>query len=103
MACGGWGALLKNTKHYGLEKEHMARFVNLVTSYVRPIKAVGRVYSVVSREYIVSIVRRSSSNKVATLSGLDHAINRGGYRENDRKQTEGIENNARKHWNNRRI
>ena len=87
----------------GWKKKHMARFVNLGTSYVRPIKAVGWVYSIVSREYIVSIVRRSSSDKVATLPGLDHAINRGGDQENDRKQTEGIEINARKHRNNRKI
>ena len=40
MSCGGW-ALLKNTRHNGMKKEHMARFVNLGTSFVRPIKAVG--------------------------------------------------------------
>ena len=40
---------------------------------------------------------------MATLPGLDHVINRGGDRENDRKQTEGIEINARKHRDNRRI
>ena len=54
----------------------------------------------VSREYIV---RRSSSDKVATLPGFDHAINRGGDGENARKQTNGIEINARKHRDNRRI
>ena len=66
-----------------MKNKHMAsEFVNVVTSYVRPIKAVGWVYSFVSREYIASIVRRSSSDKVATLPGLDHAINRGEDREN---------------------
>ena len=63
-----------------------AKFVNSVTTYVRPIKAVGWVYSTVSREYISIIVRRSTSDKVATLPGFDHAINRGGDREKDRKQ-----------------
>ena len=44
-------------------KKHMASvFVNLVTSYVRLTKAVGWVYSFVSHEYIMSIVRRSSSD-----------------------------------------
>ena len=44
MARGGWALLKKLTLRDG--KKHMARFiasefVNLVTSYVRPIKAVG--------------------------------------------------------------
>ena len=40
---------------------------------------------------------------MATLPGLDHAINHGGDGENARKQTNGIEINARKHRESRRI
>ena len=40
MAHWGWHRY-KKPKHYGMEKKHMvSEFVNLVTSYVRPIKAV---------------------------------------------------------------
>ena len=40
---------------------------------------------------------------MATLPGLDHAINHGGDGENARKQTNCVEINARKHRDSRRI
>ena len=40
---------------------------------------------------------------MATLPGLDHAINHGGDGENAGKQTNGVEINARKHRDSRRI
>ena len=75
----------------------VSEFVNLVTSYARPIKAVGWVYLIVSREYIDC--QKKQLWQVVTLPGLDHGINRGGDQENDQNETEGIEINAGKHRN----
>ena len=61
-----------------------SEFVNLVTSYVRLTKAVGWVYSFVSHEYIMSIVRRSSSDnfkvvlwpkKILFFFGFENYVN----------------------------
>ena len=94
MALGGWVPLKKALWEWGKKKRGCE-------TYVRPIKAVGWVYLIVSREYIDC--QKKQLWQVATLPGLDHGINRGGDQENDRKQTEGIEINARKHRNNRKI
>ena len=68
---GPWGLSTIKKIIMGLGKKHMA-------GEVRPIKAVGCVFKIVS-----VYCRRSISDKVATLPGLDHAINCGGDREND--------------------
>ena len=73
---GPWGLSTIKKIIMGLGKKHMAGEV--VKKNVRPIKAVGCVFKIVS-----VYCRRSISDKVATLPGLDHAINCGGDREND--------------------